>query len=70
VEVVTLLLSSGASIEVQTKVRSDKGSTRVEFISFVFRKERLLFTLLVLVVLWEWSLSCWQQALKSKFEIR
>jgi hypothetical protein len=70
VEVVTLLLSAGASIEVQTEVRSDKGSTRVVFISFVFRKERLLFTLLVLTVLWEWSLSCWQQALKLKLEIR
>jgi hypothetical protein len=70
VEVVTVLLSAGASIEVRTKVRRDEGSTRVEFISFVFRMERLLFTLLVLAVLWEWSLSCWQQALKSKLEIR
>jgi ankyrin repeat protein len=51
VEVVTLLLSAGASIEVQTKVRRDEGSTRVVFISFVFRMERLLFTLLVMALL-------------------
>jgi hypothetical protein len=69
VEMVTQLLSAGASIEVQTKVRRDEGSTRVEFISFVFRMERLLFTLLVMALLWEWSLLCWQQALKSKLEI-
>jgi ankyrin repeat protein len=35
VEVVTVLLSAGASTEVQTKVRNDEGSTRVQFISFV-----------------------------------
>jgi hypothetical protein len=70
VEVVTVLLSAGASIEVQTQVRSDEGSTRVVFISFVFRMDGLPFTLLVLAVLWEWSLSCWQQALKSKLERR
>jgi hypothetical protein len=65
VEVVTLLLSAGASIEVQTMVRS-----RFELSSFhIFRMERLPFTLLVLTVLWEWSLSCWQQALKSKLEM-
>jgi hypothetical protein len=40
------------------------------FISFVFRIERLPSILLVLAVLWEWSLSCWQQALKLKLEIR
>jgi hypothetical protein len=68
-EMVILLLSAGASIEVQTKVRRDEGSTRVEFISFVFRMERLLFTLLVMALLWEWSLLCWQQALKLKLEI-
>jgi hypothetical protein len=39
VEVVTVLLSAGASTEVQTEVRSDEGSTRVVFISFVFRME-------------------------------
>jgi ankyrin repeat protein len=33
--VVTVLLSAGASLEVRTKVRSDEGSTRVVFISFV-----------------------------------
>jgi ankyrin repeat protein len=53
VKVVTLLLSAGASIEVQTEVRSDEGITRVVFISFVFSLERLPFTLLVLAVLWE-----------------
>jgi hypothetical protein len=52
--VVTVLLSAGASIEVQNQVRSDEGSTRVVLISFVFRTERLLFTLLVIAVLWEW----------------
>jgi hypothetical protein len=70
VEVVTVLLSAGASIEVQNEVRSDEGSSRVEFILFVFRMESLPSILLVLMVLWEWSLSCWQQALKSKLEIR
>jgi ankyrin repeat protein len=35
VKVVSVLLSAGASIEVQTKVRRDEGSTRIEFISFV-----------------------------------
>jgi cell division septal protein FtsQ len=68
-EVVSVLLSAGVSIEVQTKVRRTKDQ-RVVFISFVFRKERLPFTLLVLTVLWGWSLSCWQQALISKLEIR
>jgi hypothetical protein len=68
--VVSVLLSAGASTEVQTEVRSDKGSTRVEFISFVFRMEGLLFTLLVLKVLWEWSLSCWQLGLTLTVEIR
>jgi hypothetical protein len=67
---VTVLLSAGASIEVQNQVRSEKGSMRVVLISFVFRMERLPFTLPVLTVLWEWSLSCWQQALKSNIEIR
>jgi ankyrin repeat protein len=67
-EVVTVLLSAGASIEVQTKVRSDEGSTRVEF-NHLFRMDGLPFTLLVIMVLWEWSLSCWQQALKSNLEI-
>jgi hypothetical protein len=47
-----VLLSARASIEVQTKVRSDKGPTRVVH-SFV-RMERLPFILLVFVVLWEW----------------
>jgi hypothetical protein len=70
VEMVTVLLSAGASIEVQTKVRRDEGSTRVVFISLCVRMERLLFTLRVIKVLWEWSLLCWQQALKSKLEIR
>jgi hypothetical protein len=38
---------------------------RVVIISFVFRMEGLPFTSLVLMVLWDWSLSCWQQALKA-----
>jgi hypothetical protein len=66
---VTVLLSAGASIEVQNQVRSDEGSSRVEFISFVFREDGLLFTLPVIMVLWDWSLSCWQQALKLKLSI-
>jgi ankyrin repeat protein len=35
VTVVTVLLTAGASIEVQNQVRSEKGSTRVVLISFV-----------------------------------
>jgi ankyrin repeat protein len=42
---------------------------RVVIISFVFSMEGLPFTLLVLSVLWEWSLSCWQQELKSMLKI-
>jgi ankyrin repeat protein len=39
VEVVTVLLSAGASTEVQNQVRSDEGSTRVVLISFVFNSD-------------------------------
>jgi hypothetical protein len=53
VEVVIVLLSAGASIEAQTQVGGYEGLPRVVFISFAFRMERLLFTLLVLAVLWE-----------------
>jgi hypothetical protein len=42
---------------------------RVVIISFVFRMEGLPFTSLVIMVLWDWSLSCWQQALKSMLKI-
>jgi hypothetical protein len=66
--VVTVLLSAGASIEDQNQVRSE--GMRVVIISFVFRMEGLPFTSLVLMVLWDWSLSCWQLELKSMLEIR
>jgi ankyrin repeat protein len=68
VEVVAVLLSAGAPIEAQTKVRSE--GMRVVIISFVFSMEGLPFTSLVLMVLWDWSLSCWQQELKSMLKIR
>jgi ankyrin repeat protein len=55
-EVVTVLLSAGARIEAQRQVRRE--GMRVMIISFVFRMEGLPFTSLVLVVLWDWSLSC------------
>jgi hypothetical protein len=67
-EVVTVLLSAGAPIEAQSHVRSE--GMRVVIISFVFRMEGLPFTSLVLMVLWDWSLSCWQQELKSMLNIR
>jgi hypothetical protein len=68
VEVVTVLLSAGAPIEAQNHVRRE--GMRVVIISFVFRMERLPFTSLVIMVLWDWSLSCWQQELKSMLKIR
>jgi hypothetical protein len=68
VEVVTVLLSARARIEAQTKVRSE--GMRDVIISFVFRMEILPFTSLVLAVLWDWCLSCWQQALKSMLKMR
>jgi hypothetical protein len=68
VEVVTVLLSAGARIEAQSHVRSE--GMRVVIISFVFRMEGLPFTSLVVLVLWDWSLSCWQQELKSMLKIR
>jgi hypothetical protein len=49
VEVVTVLISAGARIEDQTKVRSE--GMRVVIISFVFRMEGLPFTSLVNMVL-------------------
>jgi hypothetical protein len=67
-EVGTVLLSAGARIEAQSQVRSE--GMRVVIISFVFSMARLPFTLLVLAVLWNWSLSCWQQELKSMLKIR
>jgi hypothetical protein len=67
VEVVAVLLSAGARIEAQTTVRRE--GMRVVIISFVFRMEGLHFTSLVLV-LWDWSLSCWQQELILMLKIR
>jgi ankyrin repeat protein len=67
-EVVTVLLSAGARIEAQSQVRSE--GMRVVIISFVFRMDGLPFTSLVVMVLWDWSLSCWQQELKSMLEMR